>query len=218
MASQPYDAVPAHWSRFVHLLVNVPRRFELERPGLRGIARQGTMAHVLFVAASGRPRLSVPVSSVPEFRRGLLAELLENGELLRCTSERGSAQVAPVMLLDAVRQLPRDLRDRLLSADAVSAAFREWLPSARAPRPLTEVASDVLAHASEAGTLAVTAEQLGAVAEAFGLTHIAALVRGAVGARCSPPRPGPAVRMEDSLRPRLPDGELAPPPSLLDGR
>lgn len=173
----------AHWSSFVHLLVNVPRRFVTERPALHGIARQGTMAYVLFVAASGRPRLSVPVSAVPESRRGTLAELLESGELLRCTSERGSAHVAPVLLLDAVRQLPQAWQDRLISTDPAGEIWREYLGRAPAPRPLTEVASDVLARAEETGELVATVRRLDGLARAFGLTAIAALVRGAVAAR-----------------------------------
>jgi hypothetical protein len=178
----------AHWSAFVHLLVNLPRRFQLERPALNGLARQGTMAHVLFAVAAGRPRLSVPVSAIPEFRRATLAELLECGELLRCTSERGSAQVAPAILLDAVRQLPQPCRDRLLAGDPVASVWPAWIARAAAPRPLTEIASDVLAHADEAGSLAATAAQLEAVAAGLGLTAIAALVRGAAAGRGAPAR------------------------------
>jgi hypothetical protein len=186
MVHAPRDLFATDWSRFVNLLVNVPRRFATERPALQGIARQGVLAHVLFVAAAGRPRLSVPVAAVPEFRRGVLAELLECGELLRCTSERGSAYVAPAILLDAVRQLPQAWRDRLLDGDPVATVWPAWSRTAPTPRPLTEIASDVLAHASEAGHLQLTAQALAAVAQAYGLGAIGALVRGTVGAVRSP--------------------------------
>jgi hypothetical protein len=180
MMSLSDDRQAADWPRFVNLLVNVPQRFG-ERPALQGIARQGVLAHVLFVVAAGRPRISVPVAAVPDFRRPVLAELLESGELLRCASARGSAHVAPVLLLDAVRQLPAPVRERLVENDPVAAAWAGWVRSAPAPRPLTEVAADVLAHARDSGRLDVTAAQLAAVAETFGLGAIGALVRGSVG-------------------------------------
>jgi hypothetical protein len=190
---QPIDA---SWSSFIHLLVNVPRRFETERPALHGIARQGTMAHLLFAVAA-RPRLSLPVSAFPEFRRAALAELLEVGELLRCTSERGSAHVAPTILLEAVRQLSPRWRDRLLAGDPVAGIWPAWIASAPPPRPLTEVACDVLVHADAAGTLAATAEQLAAVAAEMGLTEVAALVRGAAPEHRVAPRAGDRLTMAE---------------------
>jgi hypothetical protein len=190
MVLLPSDPLAPDWSRFVNTLVNVPRRFAIERPALQGISRQGVLAHILFVVASGRPRLSVPVAAVPEFRRGVLAELLESGEILKCTSERGSAHVAPVILLDAVRQLPQCWRERLLDGDPVAAVWREWTRSAPTPRPLTEIASDVLAHASDAGHLPLTADRLRSVAETYGLTAIGALVRGTIGVRAPAPPAG----------------------------
>lgn len=175
--------VDPDWSRFVHLLVNVPRRFVCERPALDSLPRQGVMAHVLFVIGAGRPRVSAPVAAVPPFRLGVLAELLEAGELLRCRSERGSAHVAPVLLLDAVRQLPRRWREQILGDDPAAACCAQWLQSSPTLRPLTEVAADVLAEALDAGTLESTAEQLTSVARAFGLTAIEALTRGTLSGR-----------------------------------
>jgi hypothetical protein len=136
------------------------------------------------------------VSSVPDFRLGVLAELVECGELVRCSSERGSAHVAPAILLDVVRQVDPRVRDLLLSADPVGAVWREWLRRARSPRPLSEVASDVIAQADEAGDFAAIAEQLGDVAQAFGLTSVGALVRGTIARRGRPGDGGQGRREE----------------------
>lgn len=197
MVLLPLEPLAPDWSRFVNLLVNVPRRFVTERPALHGIGRQGVLAHVLFVASAGRPRLSVPVAAVPEFRRGVLAELLECGELLRCTSVRGSAHVAPVLLLDAVRQLPQSWREQLLADDPVAAVWPAWMRRAPSPRLLTEIACDVLAHARDAGRTEAVAAELGSAAEAFGLTAIAALVRGTLGIRA--PAAGAGLRATASV-------------------
>ncbi len=174
--NRPMDLHAAAWSTFVNTLVNVPRRFVAERPHLGGLARQGTLAHLLFVAAT-RPRLTVPVTAVPEFRRGELGELLEVGECLPCTHD-GRPHVAPVLLLDAARQLPASVRDPLVAADPIAEVWPAWLAAAPAPRPLTVVADEVLAHAREAGQLAVTAARLALVAAELQLPEIAALVRG----------------------------------------
>jgi hypothetical protein len=191
--ADPHDALEdarmgAAWQRFVELLVNQPWRFECER-GVHGLARQGVLAHVLFAVAAGRPRLSVPVACVPEFRRGALAELLESRELVRCTSPRGSAHVAPAILLDAVRQLPDRIRTRLLAQDPVRNAWREWLRVAPPPRPLTEVASDALAYAVEGGRGAEAREALRAVAIAFGIGNVAAMLHGAAPEPSGQPLP-----------------------------
>ncbi|BDG09986.1 hypothetical protein [Anaeromyxobacter paludicola] len=169
------------WTRFVHAFVNVSSRFRAERPEVAAsIERQGALAWVLYVCAANRPRLSVPVAGLPEFRRSGIEGLLGTGELVACSSPRGSAFVSPAILLDAARQLPREWQERLLTGDPVASVFGAWRERAPAPRPLTAVAVDLLAAAGDPEAAA----RLAGIAAAMGLEDVAALARGAVrGAR-----------------------------------
>lgn len=167
------------WEAFVHSLVNVSARLRHERPALEGsLPRQGALACVLFLCAS-RPRLSVPVAGLPAFRREAVEELLASGELVACSSPRGSAFVAPAILLDAARQLPLDWRERLLQGDPAAGVWAEYLARAPAPRPLTEVAVELLTSADDPRAAARTAERLAGVAAGVGLVEVAAMARGA---------------------------------------
>ncbi len=145
----------------------------------------------------------MPVASIPDFRRDSLMELLECGELLRCSSERGTACVSPVLLLDAVRQLPAPLSARLLAGDPVSSIWPGWAANAPAPRPLTEVASDVLAHAGGARDRISLVAKLQVIADDLGLSAIAAMARGA-GATARLTGSSPALpALEPRVRPTV---------------
>lgn len=167
------------WAAFVHSFVNVSARLRHERPALEGsLPRQGALACVLFLCAS-RPRLSVPVAGLPAFRREVVEELLSAGELLPCSSPRGSAFVAPALLLDAARQLPQAWQERLLEGDPAAGAWGQYLARAPSPRPLTEVAVELLTSADDPRASARLAERLAGVAAGVGLAEVAAMARGA---------------------------------------
>ncbi|HZZ84120.1 MAG TPA: hypothetical protein VFE30_06255 [Anaeromyxobacteraceae bacterium] len=167
------------WSAFVHTLVNASSRLRSERPALGdSLERRGALACVLYLCAS-RPRLSVPVAGLPEFRREAVEQLIPAGELLPCASARGSAFVAPAILLEAVLQLPPEWRERLLEGDPAAGIWGEWSARAPAPRPLTEVAVELLAAAPDPEAAARLARRLADVALGVGLEGVAALARGA---------------------------------------